>query len=280
MLLSYRKSILRSISIAGLVGAASSFGLAKPIAASPCPRTDAKLAVTNATGKTLKSIVVVHRVGKDGDDMQLRTWANLPHNAKGGSVDIHFIATKQGWSIEDLDWWTVFFSFEEIVGYDAQNKAILADNVFRLEPYNGQGALDNVSGTLQSAIATVGPAELAALTAANPLSPAMKPLVDPVFKLISALLIKKGASLNGYKRINLQCRDAGKTVTVTIGGKKNALTVDIVIPDGDDELKMVARNTNVDASKIRETIEKRLAPPSATADKGAANAAGETAKPK
>jgi hypothetical protein len=167
--------------------------------AAPCNRTDAKLSILNKTGKTLKSVLAVHRVGKAGDDIQVRSWANLTNGARGGAVDITFIATEQGWSVEDLDWWTIYFSFEQTTGFDDKQKPIVTQTVFRLEPYNAQETLDDIRTNLQDAVKTAGPAELKAITSSNPLNPFLSPLVDPAFKLLGSLLSSKGASLAGYK---------------------------------------------------------------------------------
>lgn len=244
---------------AALLTAATIFSTAA--SGAPCERTDAKVAVVNKSTKTLKSILVVHRVGKQGDDVQVRAWADLPPNTNGGEVEISFIATKEGWSVEDFDWWTIFYSIETIVGRNSKQEPVTKQVVYRLEPYNGQGALDNARATLEDAVKTLGPAELKAITAANPANAFLAPLVDPAFKLIAALVSSKGASLQGYKQANLQCRDAGKTTLLTIGNPQNALTASIEIPGGRAERGLVVRSTSIDAEKIRETIDARMKDP-------------------
>src|SRR5689334_21213628 len=164
--------------------------------AAPCPKSDAKLTIKNTSGHLLKSILAVHRVGKAGDDAQARAWANLADNASSVPVDITFVSSVKHSSLVDFDWWTVFYSYERTVGGDAQGKPIVADVVFRLDPKNGQKQLDDIAATLQSSISTIGPAELKAITSANPLSPFLAPLVDPAFKLLATVLIRKGASLD------------------------------------------------------------------------------------
>lgn len=214
----------------------------------------AKITIRNDwPGIKLTGVGIIHRVGQSPEGgVESFFWKEdeIFSDKRSDYSEVSSAARRGGVDFAKPDYWLVIATYRR----HRESK----DTVFVLNPHDGRPVGEAIVEALRATPAKDVKTFLDAVKV--PTTGAVGALLDPVGKVVTALLAQQGASLVNYGRADFACEDNGGEVKLNVGnGKRDPDWAYIQMPSDNSPTKLGQLVPSlINADKVMEVLKAKL----------------------